>query len=37
MLPETRLELARYYEPHNRRLYELVGRDLGWTAPEQLA
>jgi hypothetical protein len=27
---ETRAELNRAFEPHNRRLYELVGRDFGW-------
>ncbi|HEY5890720.1 MAG TPA: sulfotransferase [Acidimicrobiia bacterium] len=26
----TRAELASYFEPHNRRLYELLGRDFGW-------
>jgi hypothetical protein len=33
MLPETKEQLARFFEPHNRRLYELLGRDLGWTRP----
>jgi len=28
--PETRARLARYYEPYNRQLYELLGRDFGW-------
>ncbi|AHY47992.1 Sulfotransferase domain [Rubrobacter radiotolerans] len=28
--PETRERLRRYYEPHNQRLYEYLGRDLGW-------
>jgi hypothetical protein len=23
-------ELRRFFEPHNRRLYELIGRDMGW-------
>jgi hypothetical protein len=23
-------ELRRFYEPHNRRLYDLIGRDMGW-------
>ncbi len=27
---ETRAELRAAFEPHNRRLYELVGRDFGW-------
>jgi hypothetical protein len=31
MKPETRAELAGYFAGSNRRLYELVGRDLGWT------
>jgi hypothetical protein len=30
MEPELRARLAAYFEPHNRRLYELLGRDLGW-------
>lgn len=30
MAPATREELRRYYAPHNRALYELLGRDLGW-------
>jgi hypothetical protein len=24
------VELGAFYEPHNRRLYEFLGRDLGW-------
>jgi hypothetical protein len=28
--PETEEQLRAYYEPHNRRLYELLERDLGW-------
>ena len=28
---DTRRGLARFFEPHNQRLYELLGRDLGWT------
>jgi hypothetical protein len=28
--PETRERLQEYFRPHNERLYELVGRDLGW-------
>jgi sulfotransferase family protein len=31
MKPDTRAELADYFAEPNRRLYELVGRDLGWT------
>jgi hypothetical protein len=30
MRPETRDRLARYYEPYNRQLYDLLGRDFGW-------
>jgi hypothetical protein len=30
MRPETRAELAGYFAEPNRRLYELLGRDLGW-------
>lgn len=26
----VRGELLRYFRPHNERLYELIGRDLGW-------
>jgi hypothetical protein len=33
MLPETRDRLARIFEPHNRRLEELLGRELTWTRP----
>jgi hypothetical protein len=25
-----REELAKFYRPHNRRLYEFLGRDVGW-------
>jgi hypothetical protein len=28
--PELRAELVDYFRPHNERLYEMVGRDLGW-------
>jgi sulfotransferase family protein len=31
--PELREQLARRFAEPNRRLYELVGRDLGWTRP----
>jgi hypothetical protein len=30
MKPETRAELADYFAEPNRRLYELLGRDLAW-------
>ena len=30
MNPETRRELEEFFEPHNRRLYDYLGRDLGW-------
>ena len=30
MSPATRVELREYYSEPNRRLYELLGRDLGW-------
>jgi hypothetical protein len=33
--PETRRRLAKHFAEPNRRLYELLGRDLGWTAPGQ--
>ena len=29
--PKTRQKLLDYFEPHNRRLYEYLGRDLGWS------
>lgn len=29
--PALREELAAFYAPHNQRLYELIGRDLGWS------
>lgn len=28
----TRAALVEYFRPHNERLYELLGRDLGWEA-----
>ncbi len=31
MKPETRQKLANYFEPCNRQLCELTGRDFGWT------
>jgi hypothetical protein len=34
---ETRAELDEYFRPLNERLYELVGRDLGWGASETLS
>ena len=30
MDPATRRRLEEYFEPHNRRLYEYLGVDLGW-------
>lgn len=30
MDPAARERLVAYYEPHNARLYELLGRDFGW-------
>ena len=30
MDPATRHKLEEFFEPHNRRLYEFLGRDLGW-------
>lgn len=30
MAIETRQRLAAYFRPHNERLYEYLGRDLGW-------
>ncbi len=30
MSPETRRSLEEFFEPHNRRLYDYLGRDLGW-------
>jgi hypothetical protein len=30
MNPDTRKRLAEYFEPHNARLYDLLGVDLGW-------
>jgi hypothetical protein len=37
MKPETRKWLAGYYAEENRRLYELLGRDLGWARPQTAA
>lgn len=28
--PETRERLYEFFRPHNQRLYELIGRDMGW-------
>ncbi len=33
MATETRERLARTFEPHNRRLQELLGRELDWARP----
>ena len=30
MDPATRERLEAFFEPHNRRLYDLLGRDFGW-------
>ncbi len=30
MDPALRERLKKYFEPHNRRLYEYLGADLGW-------
>jgi hypothetical protein len=30
MDPATRRRLEQYFEPHNQRLYEHLGTDLGW-------
>jgi hypothetical protein len=30
MDPSTRRRLEEYFEPHNRRLYEFLGRDFEW-------
>ena len=30
MLPETQKMLEQFFEPYNRELYELIGRDMGW-------
>jgi hypothetical protein len=29
--PKTRQKLSDYFEPHNRRLYQYLGRDFGWS------
>jgi len=36
MAPETREHLACVFEPHNRRLEELLGRTFEWTRPAEL-
>jgi Sulfotransferase domain len=28
--PDTRAKLIEYFKPHNQRLYQLLGSDLGW-------
>ncbi len=30
MDPTLKRRLERHFEPHNRRLYEYLGEDLGW-------
>jgi hypothetical protein len=37
MSAETRERLARTFEPHNRNLEKLLGREFEWTRPEVLA
>jgi hypothetical protein len=32
MSPDTQAMLVEYFQPHNERLYELVGIDFGWDA-----
>jgi hypothetical protein len=32
MSPDTHAMLVEYFQPHNERLYELVGIDFGWDA-----
>lgn len=32
MDPELRARLVEHFRPHNRRLYEFLGRDFGWEA-----
>jgi hypothetical protein len=31
MKPETRKQLQEYFEPFNQQLYQMTGRDFGWT------
>jgi hypothetical protein len=33
MAPETRRRLEEEFDPHNERLYALLGEDLGWSRP----
>jgi len=33
MAEDTRERLARHFEPHNQRLFDLVGRTFNWTKP----
>jgi hypothetical protein len=28
--PEVAARLRAFFEPYNKRLYEVIGRDLGW-------
>ncbi len=37
MLPDTRELLAREFAEPNRRLYEQLGADFGWTQPQETA
>jgi hypothetical protein len=32
MNPDIRKRLAEYFEPHNARLFDLLGVDLGWNS-----
>jgi hypothetical protein len=34
--PTVRARLIEYFKPHNRRLYDLLGQDLGWEGPREL-
>lgn len=36
MKPETRQKLARYFQPHNKKLYALLGEDYNWEANKEL-
>lgn len=34
LLPPERNKLSAWYAPHNRELYALIGRDMGWERPD---
>lgn len=36
MPPETRARLSAYFAPHNHRLYDLLGEDVGWEAQRRV-